>query len=67
MPVAVFRRCVMSVGGMSGAPMGLAAIEIRAALELLDVPREDWPQVSADVSVLGQIAAHGRNLRAQAK
>lgn len=55
--VAVFSRCVMQVGGMAGAPMGIPATEIHSALLIVGLRRADWPGVSADVTAMGQLAA----------
>lgn len=65
--VAVYTRCVMAVGGMAGASMGLPASEVLAALKMLQVPRAEWEQISADVSAMGHLAANGINARAKAR
>lgn len=65
--VAVFTRCLMQTGGMAAVPMGIPALEIHAALQLTGVRRRDWPQVSADVSAMGRLAAEAIQKRTAGK
>jgi hypothetical protein len=43
---------------MSGACIGLSAVEIRTALELHGVPRKHWRDMTADLTVMGIAAAN---------
>lgn len=42
---------------MSGACLGLSALEIHAALELHAVPRKRWRALAADLTLMGNAAA----------
>lgn len=55
--VRVYRTCQLSHVGMSGACIGLSAVEIRTALELHGIPRKQWREMSADLAVMGHAAA----------
>ncbi len=56
--VKVYRTCQLSHVGMSGACIGLSAVEIRTALELHGIPRKDWRDMTADLTVMGVAAAN---------
>lgn len=65
--VAAFRLCsIAGIGaGMGGIVwMGIEAVELRAALALLRVPRKDWPGIAADVQYMGAEVASTRNKQA---
>lgn len=60
--VAVWRRCMMTVGvGMGVVWQGISAAEVRAACILSRVPRVDWPRYVDGVQLMGQIVARNRN------
>jgi hypothetical protein len=58
--VHVFQHCQPTLVGMSGELQGISALEIRAALELLDIPRPDWPDTAAGVTYMGRVGAAAR-------
>lgn len=62
--VRVCQRCVQATtGGMALIWHGIASAELEAALRLMGLPAERWPEVSADVAEMGRIAADGFNRR----
>lgn len=50
----VFRLCLASYAGMGGV-VGIAAAEIHAAVQLLDVPRKAWRNVAHKVHYMGTL------------
>lgn len=67
--VAVFQLCAIACVGTFGGLhwSGIAAVELRAALELagITVPSEAATDVAADVRYMGDAVAGERNRRAQ--
>ncbi len=50
----VFRACQPTFVGMAGAVVGIAAVEIYAAVRLLCVPRAEWDEVTHKVHYMGE-------------
>lgn len=63
--VEVYQRCRLEIvaGGFSVHYNGIAPAEIRAALDLLDVPRPQWPDLLDDVQYMGRCASDALNAR----
>lgn len=57
----------MAAGGMSALPLGIPAVEMQAAAQLVGVRRRDWLMVSSDVAAMGRIAADAVQKRARSK
>jgi hypothetical protein len=55
--VDVYRRCQMTVlSGMATMYLGVSALETRAALELSQVPPDQWAEIADDVQVMSAAA-----------
>lgn len=62
--VDVFLRCQQTIAsGMSACFLGISCSEVRAALELGEVPRRRWRRISAGVQQMGRIAASVLNTK----
>ena len=55
--VDVYRRCQLTVlSGMATAYLGVSALETRAALELSQVPPDQWAEIADDVQIMSSAA-----------
>lgn len=63
--VEIYRACQLSYAGMTGMCLGLSAQEIRAAFEVLAVPRKRWRDYATDLLVMGSAAARWINEQAK--
>ena len=61
-----YQRCQPSVlSGMGLVYLGVSAQEVRAALAIGRVCRDQWPEVADDVMAMGRAAAEYRNRETQ--
>lgn len=55
--VDVYRRCQLTVlAGMATVYLGVSALETRAALELSQVPPDQWAEIADDVQIMSAVA-----------
>lgn len=55
--VEIYKACQLTHAGMGGTCLGLSALEIRSAFDLLRVPRKRWRDYTADLLLMGRAAA----------
>lgn len=67
--VEVFIACNVDAisTGMGIHYVGISPVSIRAACALLRTPRHDWPDICADVQMMGRVVANSRNARLNRK
>lgn len=65
--VDVYQTCQLGFASGAGGAicLGIAAIEIRAALQLQGVPRRQWGELATGVQLMGRVAASTINAAIQ--